>query len=117
MAQGIEELRQEFLVYLSREFPDLSGYDILRIGLRLLAVSRASHRIHLRVCNEKMDDALEARIGKRSDRLDAEAERLAAELGTRAILNPDPRGCPIYIVCPSGHTYGDWGGRGMAVPN
>lgn len=36
--------------------------------------------------------------------------------GCKAVIQDDPRGAVLHIALPSGETYGDLGGRGLAVP-
>ncbi len=105
--------RQDFMAALGGEFGARVGVKVtMRIGRRLLSLARSANRYNELVCDVGLSDAEQ----KRADRVDAEAEMLAAELSTMIILNGDPRGYPFYIVTPSGECYGDWGQRGLGVP-
>ncbi len=105
------ELVVEYWMALTREFPQVSRGRLIEIGNRLVYIAKASHRLAELACNQEVTSRQQARDVK----LDEEVRALAAELGTTVVLQGDPRGAPVKVVCPSGYS-NSFGGEGLVVP-
>jgi hypothetical protein len=98
---------QEYAALVRRQFGNVNLHQ-LRI---LSAIAKEVSRLDTAYCNRLLTDAEMTR----RENLVKRANKLAQSFGARGVVhNADPRGMPLFIVCPSGF-YNDWGQRGIIV--
>lgn len=97
----------EYAMALAQHLPNADPYT----AAELSKVAKSLHRTYEAECNGELTPRQQARQQK----LERRADELAREMGaTGIVLQGDPRGAPVFIICPDGYA-NDWGQRGITV--
>ena len=115
----------EYIAAVYRRNPNANSATVDRLA----SLARSLHRMYVNDCNGyqdwrgEYDEKAEKRAEKRKARLEAEAEKLAMELGAILYTQGDPRGWPLFLYFPGDipeHTLSaacaDGGYHGVGIP-
>jgi hypothetical protein len=91
--------RDLFMIALGRECKALAPYSIRTLAVKIMAHSKAYHRLYTdETCNRPLSEQEKQRKLSAANRLLA----LCGPENIGVILGGDPRGCTVRLMLPSG---------------
>lgn len=119
MSKQDTEWAVKFALRINAEMPSAYavGQRIAEVSTAVMELSTIATSLH-RLAEVACERDLTERETKRDQRLTERAREIVASFGAGFGLiksGGDPRGCPLLVTVPSGHT-DDWGQRGLVVP-